>query len=233
MNLGSFSGGGQGTGVSGGGTLNIANSNLTISGVTSGFDIFGAVTVGTGNLLPLNSPNTLVNAGAIVITTQTGGIGVGGFPCPPPLPCDFIVFPGGTYNEVIGGPNSFGTLTVTPPPSLSFLPISLAGTLRITLADSYVPPVGQTFTIMTAVGDGLAGTFSNIEGQTFNNGTEIWDLDYIFDQRTQLSKVELVAVPAVPEPSFFGLAGLGLLGIVWAHRLSRSPAPGSRPSRGI
>jgi hypothetical protein len=205
LNVGTFSGGGVGTSVEG--TMNIANS-LTLSGITGGFDIDGGtVTVGTSNLKLLNSPNTLVNAGGI-LTAGTAGISVGGGLGP--LGYGLQVLPNGTYDEVIGGRTSFGTLNA----GIAALPVSLAGTLEITLANSYVPPVGQTFTIInTGGGAAITGTFSNIEGQIFNNGTEKWDVDYVSG-----TTVELVAV-TTPEPSFLVLAGLGLLGIVWTrHR---------------
>jgi hypothetical protein len=75
LNVGTFSGGGNLSTVEG--TLNFANPNLNIGSDNGGLDIDGgAVTVGTGNLLPLNSPNTFVNAGTVVYT-GVGGIAVG------------------------------------------------------------------------------------------------------------------------------------------------------------
>ncbi|MBV9746156.1 MAG: PEP-CTERM sorting domain-containing protein [Acidobacteriia bacterium] len=214
LNVGSFGATGLGIGVAG--TMNVANSNLTILG--DGVGIGGSLTVGTGNLLPVNSPNTLINAGAI--NASFSGITVGNgsgcvFPHFPPC-WGLAVGPDGTYDEVIGGPSSFGTLT-----GGGSLPISLAGTLAITLANSYIPPVGQTFTILNSgppqTGQSITGTFSSIEGQTFNNGTEMWDVKYVSQPFEPVSEVELVAV-ATPEPSFLVLAGLGLLGIIWACR---------------
>jgi hypothetical protein len=199
VNVGTFDAGGL---VEVNGTFNTANPNVNI------FDlgISGTFTVGTGNLLPLNSPDTLVNAGSIV--SDGFGLYVGGPPNEGSLPVlGLQVSPNGTYDEVIGGATSFGTLN-------SVNPILVDGTLRITLANSYIPPVGQTFLIIEGGGDGT-GAFSNIEGQTFNNGKEKWDV--VYSQPLEPGTVELVAV-ATPEPSLFVLAGLGLLGIVWSRR---------------
>jgi hypothetical protein len=105
--------------------------------------------------------------------------------------------------------------------------LALDGTLGITLANSYLPPVGQSFVIMS--GDNplstLSGTFANIEGQTFNNGTEKWDVQYtqsIFGVAP--AEVILTAEPnIVPEPSLVALTGVGLAGIVaWSKNRRRS-----------
>jgi len=59
--------------------------------------------------------------------------------------------------------------------------------------------------------NGISGTFASIEGQTFNNGTEIWNVVY------PPTEVDLIAAPAqnvVPEPSLFLLTGLGLAGVM-------------------
>lgn len=169
------------------GTLNIAANGLTLGPI---FSFAGAVTVGTGNLLPLNSPNTLVNNGQIV------------------APGSFGFSSNDTYGEVIDSATNFGTL--------SALALSLDGTLKITLADSYTPPVGQSFEILSGTGP-LSGTFADIEGQKFNNGTEMWDVTY------QSDDVVLTAAraSAVPEPSFLVMLGLGLVGIAALSRNRR------------
>jgi hypothetical protein len=198
VNVGTLNAGGL---VEVNGTFNTANPNVNI------FDmgISGTFTVGTGNLLPLSSPDTMVNAGSI--TSDGQGIDVGGPPNEGSMPVFGLqVSPNGTYDEVIGGATSFGTLD-------SVNPVSLDGTLGITLANSYIPPVGQTFLIIGS--DGISGRFSNIEGQTFNNGTEKWDV--VYGKPFEPGTLQLVAV-ATPEPSLFVLAGLGLLGIVWSRR---------------
>ena len=108
----------------------------------------------------------------------------------------FSVASNGTFDEVIGGPTSFGTLSAQG--------ASLNGTLEITLQNGFIPAVGQRFAIMSTSGFGsLSGTFANIEGQTFNNETEMWDVVYTPNE------VDLVAVPT-PEPSTWLLVATGM-----------------------
>ena len=64
----------------------------------------------------------------------------------------------GTYNEIIGSSTNFGTLTAGPV-------FSLGGTLEITLQNGFIPTIGQKFAMDGT--NGIAGTFANIEGQTF------------------------------------------------------------------
>ena len=209
--------------VSAGGTLNIASQNITIGPTAPLLSLIdGTVTVGTGNLLPLSSSATLVNAGSISNfgsggVGQSGGVAIG-TPPPGPLPgipyLGFSVGGNGTYDEVISSSTSFGTLTGGTGG------ISLDGTLEITLRSGFIPAVGQRFAIInTCVPQSfgcvpvsaISGTFANIEGQTFNDGTEMWDVVY------SPSEVDLVVAPAqnvVPEPSLFILAGLALAAIV-------------------
>jgi hypothetical protein len=201
-NVGTLSGGASGNFVSSGGTLNIASSSLAFSAMSVG----GTLTVGTGNLLPLTSQNTLVNNGQIAVSGPYLWVGS------PSVPCMCVFVAGnGTYGEVIDSATSFGTI------SASSLPLDLNGTLDITLANSYVPAVGESFAIMSGSVP-LSGTFANIEGQTFNNGTERWDVEYTSSQ------VTLVAAPnVVPEPSLVVLSGFALVGIVaWSRNRQRS-----------
>jgi len=219
-NVGTCCGGGIGVMD---GTLNVSNS-FGFGGGSLG--VGGTITVGTGNLASLNSTATFVNAGSA---------GIGGFVSlgAPSLSFGsaFAVGSNATYDEVISGSSSFGTLTVSNTPSD---PVSLDGTLVITLADSFIPAVGQTFTIITSssplcCGPGalpvpIVGAFSNIEGQTFNNGTEMWDVDY-----SRTGYVRLIAAPAplaTPEPSMFGLGGLGITSIVLLRRRQLTKAAG-------
>jgi hypothetical protein len=94
--------------------------------------------------------------------------------------------------------------------------ISLDGTLDITLANSYIPPVGQSIVIITSLPFGVPigpGMFANIEDQTFQR--EVWDMEYT-QSTTTGAEVVLTAVPAsvVPEPSLVLLTAFGLVGIV-------------------
>ena len=109
---------------------------------------------------------------------------------------------------MIGSSTSFGVLTTTN----AFSPVSLNGTLEITLANSFIPSVGQRFAILSGP---ISGTFANIEGQTFNNGTEMWDVVYT------PSEVDLVAVPT-PEPSTWLLVATGMAALIsFRSRISR------------
>jgi hypothetical protein len=213
-NVGTLSGGASGNFVSSGGTLNVASSSLAFLSM----GVFGTLTVGTGNLRPLTSQNTLVNNGQVAVSGPYLWVGS------PSVPCECVfVADNGIYGEVIDSATSFGTI------SASSVPLDLNGTLDITLANSYVPAVGQGFVIMSGSGP-LSGTFANIEGQTFNNGKEKWGVQYTS------SDVTLVAEPnVVPEPSLIVLTGFGLAGIVaWSRSRRRfrpnAPAPTLRLS---
>ncbi len=82
------------------------------------------------------------------------------------------VLANGTFDELISGSMAFGVLTVSG--TNSFGAVSLDGTLDITLLNTFLPEIGQSFTILRFTPNTLTGTFSNIEGQTFNNETEMW-----------------------------------------------------------
>jgi hypothetical protein len=228
-NVGSVSPFGSGGNISVAGTLNIAESpgpavtffNLSVVG--------GAVTLGSGNLHLLASPNTLVNNGAYAPGPGTVLIGNFSSPCSAGL----CMGSNATYDEVIDSSTIYGDLQVFS--AFSGPTLQLGGTLQITLADSYVPPVGQSFVIMSSPSSvnfilDLSGAFANIEGQTFNNGKERWDVDYI-NTYDSGAAVLLVAAPnVVPEPSLLVLTGFGLVGIVgWSLNRRRSvpkaPAP--------
>jgi hypothetical protein len=151
------------------GTLNVASPNLLLSGNNRAIMVGGTFTLGTGNLLPLSSQNTLANAGSITVASGVlNYLALG--PCPPVNNGFFAcsdVFGSSTYDEVIGSPTTFGTLSAPD--------ISLSGTLDVTLANGFTPAIGQRFIIMNCTPSGsncLSGAFANVEGQPFNDGTE-------------------------------------------------------------
>ena len=83
----------------------------------------------------------------------------------------------------------------------------LNGTLNILLQGSFNPTVGSTYKILLANAGQINGTFSSIENDIFNNGTEKWDVDY----DSADGYVELIAAP-VPEPGTLLVLIPGLLG---------------------
>ena len=201
--------------------MNIASPQTVLSGP---FDLLGTVTIGTNNQLPLDSTATLANGGSTTLTagSQFNRLAVGGA-AGQHMGAPLQVLANGTFDELISGSMAFGVLTVSG--TNSFGAVSLDGTLDITLLNTFLPEIGQSFTILRFTPNTLTGTFSNIEGQTFNNGTEMWDVVY----NNAGGEVDLVAAPnVVPEPSLLVLVGLGLLSIVCArqwHRTSQGCPP--------
>lgn len=203
--------------------MNIAHASR-LNGFVS---ISGTLDLNTGNQSPLDSTNTLVNGGAVSFSAS-GNSGFDFFTVGDFAPGVFagLTIADGTLDEVISSPTQFG----------SFLSedgnAQLGGNLDITLANGFIPQVGETFQILQT--SGLApsdprdpsfpppqpaqviDTFHTIEGLTFNNGTEKWDIVY------KPTEVDLVATAvATPEPSMFVLAGLGLFAICASRVLRR------------
>jgi hypothetical protein len=189
---------------------------LSADFATEPFSVLGTVTLGTANLVPLDSTATFVNGASTTFQPFFGSSIVVGGLLGEMIPT-FQVLGNGTVDEVISGPADLGVLTISSASAGAY--VSLDGTLAITLPNAFIPDVGQSFTILRFSPGHLTGAFSSIEGQTFNNGTEMWDVVY----NNAGGEVDLVAAPnVVPEPSPVVLAGLGLLSIVSARQWHRT-----------
>src|SRR5208337_2292625 len=80
---------------------------------------------------------------------------------------DYTQLANGTLGEIINSQGSYGTITVNG----SAL---LGGTLDILLRQGFNRPVGSIVQFLVANPGQISGTFSNIENQYFNGGTEYW-----------------------------------------------------------
>jgi hypothetical protein len=142
----------------------------------------GFVTVNNGSMI---DPPFLNNIGIVNIdSTSTFVVGTGAA-----LGQGYIQLANGTLGEMISNSN-FGQIFVNGS-------VSLDGTLDILLQGGFKPAVGSAYDLILFTPGDLTGTFSNIQNDIFNNGTEMWLLTY--DNSGGL--VELTAeARAVPEP---------------------------------
>jgi len=144
-----------------------------------------------------------LNAGSISVDNQSGIVvgPVGGTPG-----IGYSQLAGGRLSEFITSNNIYGQMSIAGPASLD-------GTLQIALASGFNPAVGTTYEFLSFKPGELTGTFSTIENDYFNQGTEQWVLDY--DNAD--GYLELIAQAAsggtTPEPSSLALFGSGALGI--------------------
>ncbi len=90
-------------------------------------------------------------------------------------------------------------------------PIDLNGTLDIMLGDGY-KPVGTVFTVLWNGGQGVTGTFSNVEGSGFDDGREKYVLSYFGDSGDGVYLT--VENNAAPEPGSVFLVLLGAAGLL-------------------
>src|SRR5438045_8071366 len=90
----------------------------------------------------------------------------------------------------------------------------LNGTLDPVLLNSFIPIIGDSFIFLNYAE--FAGTFSLIENEVFNNGTERWEVTY------QSTKAILPATKNVPDQaSTLLLLTLSLLGLMTCQRSLR------------
>jgi hypothetical protein len=180
-----------------GGTLNnLSGSALNISGLaasaTSNILLnYGAINQINGNL----AASSLVNGGTMQadrfsrVQVGSGNTGTAGY----------YQYSDGSFAEVIGL-GYFGQLNIDGPAQLD-------GELSIVL-DGYVPLVGSVYRFMNFTPGELSGKFAGIQDQYFDDGKEMWELQY----DSAGGFVQLIAVPS-PEPGSILLMGSGFIAI--------------------
>ena len=109
----------------------------------------------------------------------------------------YTQFANGTLNEVIAGLNNFGVINVTGA-------ANLAGTLDIMLQGGYDPSNGSQFKFLNFTPGMLTGSFTTVDGTTFNSGTQMFVLNY----NPALGFVELTAEPTSSNATYW-LGGTG------------------------
>ena len=168
------------------GSLTVAGGTLTAPG---GLTNYGAISLTNGATV---DPPTLTNGGVISIDSLSkfvvGSGGVAGQ--------GYTQLANGTLNEIIAGANSFGVINVNGA-------VSLAGTLDIMLQAGYDPSNGTQFKFINFSGP-LNGTFGSVLNDTFDNGNQMWVLNY----NPALGFVELTA-EAVASGATYWLGGPG------------------------
>jgi len=117
-----------------------------------------------------------------------------------PVNGDLAQFSNGTLQLDIGSSSQFGRLQVA---GLA----QLGGTLQVSLLNSFVPSVGQTFQFLTATG-GISNTFQQIQLPSLPAG-ERWNLQFGGNSVS-------LQVLAVPEPSA-ACTILVVLGLAMLH----------------
>jgi hypothetical protein len=162
------------------------------SGITNN----GAISV--SNASSVVSP-FVSNGGTITIDdTSTFLVGTGTAPG-----TGYVQLANGTLYEIIT-PGGSGVITVDGS-------AILAGTLNITLQTGFNPAVGSTYQFLFFTPGLLNGTFDTILNQIFNNGTEMWMINY---DNTD-GYVELIAAnnngTGTPEPATLQLLIPGLM----------------------
>ena len=186
---GNFTMGSQGWKQNGGTTM----VNGTLSSTAAGVSITKGTFEGTGTV----NGNVTMSAGTITPGAQT------------PSGADTLSIngafdmTGGTFTELIGSGGN-GELDVDGL-------VTLGGSLNITLLTGFDPTPGTTYEIIDP--SGLSGEFSNtgtIDGSTFNDGTEEWEL--VYNPSGDPDGVELEAV-ATPEPGDISMLSVGLLAL--------------------
>ncbi len=124
----------------------------------------------------------------------------------------------GTLTEIISD-TSFGYIND------SSQVIQFGGLLNVTLANGFVPTVGQSFDIIEYFGpDSDGSTFAGVRNPYFNNGTEQWVLSYSTGKVT-LTAAAVDPVSAAPEPASLLLFGLGLALVATARARVKTVAP--------
>jgi autotransporter-associated beta strand protein len=169
--------GGQGGSLTkiGTGTLHLTGAN-TYTGDTNinegVLKVDGSIGTTTSNVF-VNPGGTLAGMG--VMTTNNvinnGIVMPGDAPGTLTINGDYTQTSNGTLLIDIAGasPGQFSVLNVTGTATLD-------GTLDLVLVDGFIPMVGDDFTFLNAAA--LLGSFSRIENQNFNTGTEHWDVSF-------------------------------------------------------
>ncbi len=110
----------------------------------------------------------------------------------------------GTLTEIISD-TSFGYIND------SAEVVQFGGLLNVSLANGFVPTVGQSFNIIEYFGPASDGsTFAGVRNPYFNNGTEQWVLSYSTG-RVTLTAEAVEPGGAAPEPGSIVLFGAGLV----------------------
>jgi len=210
------------------GTFTIGSAGYVEVATGTTFNINGNVVIDPGGTLSINDPfptgvnitGTLTNNGGHVNVVgpngflNAGGIGNGGLLTLPEgstvnLASGFYQLAKGTLGETIGA-SGFSILAVNG--GL----VMLDGKLDVMLDPGFNPAIGTIYKFLLFNDGALSGTFSTIDKQPFNNGTEYWVVNY--DNAN--GYVSLTA-ESVPEPSSLWLLGSGLLSVAYGVRRRR------------
>jgi hypothetical protein len=113
----------------------------------------------------------------------------------------------GTYDETIDASNANGVINVNGS-------VDLGGTLVVTLANGFVPSLGESFLLIDGTPGDLSGEFSGIDGQPFAGGE--WQVT----EAESTGDVTLTAI--VPEPATIGLLGFATTTLLLRRRRSRA-----------
>jgi hypothetical protein len=128
---------------------------------STGTFIVNGVLDDNGNMTLLQLANGgTINVGlssSLVVGSISGGYG-------------YTQMADGLLAENIGSSN-YGQINANGPASLS-------GTLNIVLQGGFNPRVGSTYKFLNFTPGSLSGTFSIIQNASFNNGTEMWVVNY-------------------------------------------------------
>jgi len=202
--------------TSGGNTISVGglltNAPTGIISVNGSMDMLQALAgiVNSGTINVNNSstidPPFFNNLGTLNIDrTSTFVVGTGAH-----VGSGYIQLANGILGEMIASNSSFGVINVNGSALLN-------GTLDILLQGGFNPAVGSTFKFLVASANGINGQFSSIENDIFNDGTEMWAVDFFPAD----GYVELIAEPnqaPLPEPGVLLVLIPGLLGAGFVFR---------------
>jgi hypothetical protein len=176
------------------------NGNGTVT-VTGTFDNTGALALNNGS--DVVSVNTLVNQGTVNVGGGALlGVGSGSFAAS----SGYQQLANGTFDEIIGGAGTYGVADIDGP-------MTLNGTLDVTLDNGFTPTLGESFTFLDGSADDMSGDYASVVGQPFSGGQ--WQVTY----DNAAGTVTLTAITAIPEP-----ASLTLLGVAGFMMLRRRRA---------
>lgn len=182
---------------------NLSDATMNVNGPSSGAAANMLLNYGALNALGASvSSTTLINGGSIQADASSKfqiGNGKAGGP-------GLYQYGDGVFAEAIGA-GYFGVLTIDGP-------ATLGGELDIVLDNGFTPLVGSMYRFLNFTPGNLSGTFSQIQNPYFDDGREMWKIEY----NNLGGFVQLVAVPS-PEPGSILLLSTGLLAL---GRLRRS-----------